>query len=154
MSWYWEDMEVGMSDRFGPIHVEREEVLAFARRYDPQPFHLDDEAAARTHFGRLAASGWHTCSMMMAAMVARWQEVPGWQEQSLGAMGIDELRWRRPVFPGDTLRGTSELIAKVETRSRREMGILKWHTRLFNQDDAEVLSLISIVMQRRRPAGA
>jgi len=154
MSWYWEDMEVGMSDRFGPIHVEREEVLAFARRYDPQPFHLDDEAAARTHFGRLAASGWHTCSMMMAAMVERWQEVPGWQEQLLGAMGIDELRWRRPVFPGDTLRGTSELIAKVETRSRREMGILKWHTRLFNQDDAEVLSLISIVMQRRRPAGA
>jgi len=153
MSWYWEDMEVGMTDRFGPIHVEREEVLDFARRFDPQPFHLDDAAAAATHFGRLAASGWHSCSMMMAAMVERWQQVPGWQEQSLGAMGVDELRWRRPVFPGDTLRGESLLAEKIESRSRPEMGILKWRTRLFNQDEKEVLSLISIVMQRRRPAG-
>ena len=151
MSHYWEDMEIGMTDRFGPIHVERDEVLDFARRYDPQPFHLDDDAAAQTHFGRLAASGWHTCAMMMAAMVERWQQVPGWQAQSLGAMGIDELRWRRPVFPGDTLHGTSELIAKVERRTRRDMGILKWQTRLVNQDDVEVLSLISIAMQRRRP---
>lgn len=143
-----------MTDRFGPIHVDREEVLDFARRYDPQPFHLDDAAAAQTHFGRLAASGWHTCAMMMAAMVERWQQVPGWQAQSLGAMGIDELRWRRPVFPGDTLRGTSELIAKLERRSRRDMGILKWQTRLVNQDDVEVLSLISIAMQRRRPVDA
>jgi len=151
MAYFWEDLEIGQTNVFGPIHVEREEVLAFARRYDPQPFHLDDEAAAHTHFGRIAASGWHTCAMMMAAMVERWQKEAGWQEQSLGAMGIDELRWRKPVYPGDTLHGTSELIEKIGPRTRPTMGILKWRTRLVNQDDKEVLSLISIVMQRRRP---
>jgi len=151
MAYFWEDLEIGQSDAFGPFEVERDEVLAFAQRFDPQPFHLDDEAAAATHFGKLAASGWHTCAMMMSAMVERWQQMPGWQEQSLGAMGIDELRWRRPVFPGDTLRGTSELIEKIASRTKPEMGILKWRTKLFNQNDEEVLSLISIVMQRRRP---
>jgi len=150
-SYYWEDLEIGLIDTFGPIAVDREEVLAFARRYDPQPFHLDDAAAAQTHFGRVAASGWHSCAMMMSAMVERWQQMAGWQEQTLGAMGVDELRWRHPVFPGDTLRGTSELIDKIASRSRREMGIIKWRTKLFNQDDKEVLSLVSIVMQRRRP---
>ncbi|BAK66392.1 MaoC-like dehydratase [Sphingobium sp. SYK-6] len=152
MSYYWEDLEPGISDSFGPFTVDREEVIAFARRYDPQPFHLDEDAAAQTHFGRLAASGWHTCAMMMAAMVERWQAVPGWQEQSLGAMGIDELRWKRPVFPGDVLRGSSELIEKIASRSRPEMGILKWQTRIVNQHDEDVLSLISIAMQKRRPA--
>ena len=152
MAYYWEDLEIGFTDSFGPITVDREEVLAFARRYDSQPFHLDEGAAAQTHFGRLAASGWHTCAMMMGAMVERWQQVPGWQEHSLGAMGIDELRWRRPVHPGDVLRGTSVLVEKVKSRSRPEMGILKWRTRLVNQDDNDVLSLISIVMQKRRPA--
>jgi acyl dehydratase len=150
-TYYWEDLAIGFTGDFGPIPVDREEVLAFARRYDPQPFHLDDDAAAQTHFGKLAASGWHTCAMMMAGLVERWQQMPGWQEQSLGAIGIDELRWRHPVFPGDILRGTQELIEKSASRSRREMGIIKWRTRLFNQDDKEVLSLISIVMQRRRP---
>lgn len=152
MSYYWEDLDLGFTETFGPIEVDREEVLAFAGRYDPQPFHLDEEAAAQTHFGRLAASGWHSCAMMMAAMVERWQATPGWQESSLGAMGIDELRWRRPVFPGDTLRGTSELIEKIESRSRPEMGIVKWRTRLVNQHDEEVLSLVSIAMRKRRPA--
>jgi acyl dehydratase len=151
MAYYWEDLAIGFTDSFGPIAVDREEVLAFAQRYDPQPFHLDDDAAAQTHFGRLAASGWHTCAMMMAALVERWQQLPGRQEHLLGAMGIDELRWRHPVHPGDILRGTIELVEKIESRSRPEMGILKWRTRLINQDDAEVLSLISIVMQKRRP---
>lgn len=151
-SWYWEDLEIGLTYDFGPIAVDRDEVIAFAARYDPQPFHLDDDAAAATHFGRLAASGWHTCAMMMAAMVARWQQLPGWQAQSLGAMGIDELRWRRPVFPGDTLRGTCALIEKIAPRSPRPFGIVKWRTRLANQHDEDVLSLVSIVMQKRRTA--
>ena len=147
----FEDFPVGATFALGPYPVSRDEVIAFAEEFDPQPFHLDEDAAAQTHFGRLAASGWHTCSMMMAAMVERWQATPGWQETSLGAIGIDELRWRRPVFPGDTLRGTSELVEKIESRSRPEMGIVKWRTRLVNQQDEEVLSLISIVMRKRRP---
>jgi acyl dehydratase len=150
-SYYWDDLTVGWSYDFGPIEVDRDEVLAFARRYDPQPFHLDDDAAAQTHFGRLAASGWHSCAMMMGAMVERWQQMPGWQDQSLGAMGIDDLRWRRPVFPGDTLRGTCELIERIASRTRPEMGINKWRTTLINQNDEPVLSLVSIVMQKRRP---
>jgi acyl dehydratase len=151
MSFYWEDIEIGFNEAFGPYGVDRDEVIAFAQRYDPQPFHLDDAAAADTHFGRLAASGWHTCSMTMAAMVKRWNEVPGWQENALGAMGLDELRWRKAVFPGDRLRGTSELIEKIESRSRPEMGIMKWRTRVLNQDGEEVLSMTSVSMRRRRP---
>lgn len=151
MAYYWEDIAVGTTEDFGPYGVDRDEVLAFARRYDPQPFHLDEDAAAQTHFGRLAASGWHTCAMTMAAMVQRWNEVPGWQEHALGALGLDELRWRRPVFPGDTLRGTSELIEKIESRSRPDMGIMKWRTRVLNQDGEEVLTMVSVTLRRRRP---
>jgi acyl dehydratase len=151
MDYYWDDLDVGFIDQFGPISVDREEVLAFAERYDPQPFHLSDEAAALTHFGKLAASGWHTCSMMMGAMVRHWQATPGWQEGSLGAMGIDELRWRKPVFPGDTLHGKSELIEKIASRSRPEMGIVKFRTTLTNQHGEEVLSLVSTAMRKRRP---
>ena len=154
MDYYWDDLAVGYTDQFGPIHVDRDEVLAFARRYDPQPFHLDDAAAAQTHFGRLAASGWHTCAMMMGALVERWQSIPGWMEGSLGALGLDELRWRKPVHPGDTLHGTSEIIEKIESRSRPDMGILKIRMRLVNQDGAEVLTIVSVVMRKRRPSEA
>lgn len=139
-----------MSQAFGPWTVDRDEVLEFAGRFDPQPFHLDEDAAAQTHFGRLAASGWHTCSMTMAAMVKQWHATPGWQETSLGALGIDELRWKRAVYPGDTLKGTSELVEKIESRSRPEMGIVKWQTRVTNQEDVEVLSFISITMRKRK----
>jgi len=151
MDYYWDDLEIGFTQRFGPIAVDRDEVLAFAERYDPQPFHLSDEAAAETHFGRLAASGWHSCAMMMGALVRHWQQTPGWQEASLGALGLDELRWRKPVFPGDTLHGVTEVIEKIESKSRPEMGILKMRMQLVNQHDEEVLSLVSVVLRKRRP---
>jgi acyl dehydratase len=154
MDYYWEDLEIGLTEAFGPIEVDREQVIEFARQFDPQPFHLEDEAAAQTHFGRLAASGWHTCSMMMGAMVRARQQSPGWQVNALGAMGLEELRWRRPVFPGDVLRGTSELVEKLPSHSRPTTGILKWRTRLVNQEDLEVLSLVSVVLHRRRPAAS
>ena len=154
MDYYWEDLELGLTEHFGPFEVDREEVVAFAERYDPQPFHLDEDAAAKTHFGRLAASGWHTTAMMMGAMVRARQNSGGWQANALGAMGLDELRWRRPVFPGDVLRGSSELVEKLESHSRPETGILKWRTRLVNQGDQEVLSLVSVVLHRRRPKAA
>ena len=95
---YYEDLEVGAVARFGQRHVTREEVVEFAGKYDPQPFHLSDEAAAATHFGRLSASGWHTCAMTMA-MIVEEQDRAG--HQGLGSPGIDELRWRHPVYPGD-----------------------------------------------------
>ena len=97
---YFEDLEVGTKASFGHYEVTREEVIDFASRYDPQPFHLDDEAATQTYFGRLSASGWHTCAMTMRMMVEHFSSQ---EAASLGSPGIDELRWIKPVYPGDTL---------------------------------------------------
>src|SRR3954465_11055886 len=116
---YFEDLEIGAETQFGSYDVPAEEMLEFARKYDPQPFHLSDEEAAKTHFGRLSASGWHTCAMTMA-VIARHvvDEKPG----GLGSPGIDELRWRRPVYPGDTLHVGGKIVDKIPSRSRPEMG--------------------------------
>jgi acyl dehydratase len=150
---FYEDLEVGAVRRFGRYEVTREEVLEFAGKYDPQPFHLDDEAAAKTHFGRLAASGWHTCAMTMAMMVESRKEEP---VATLGAIGIDELRWLKPVHPGDVLSCESELLEKRRSASKPEMGILKSRTATFNQHGEKVLEMVSIIMIRiriREPAG-
>jgi acyl dehydratase len=146
---YWDDIEVGMKRSFGRYEVTRDEVLEFARKYDPQPFHLSDEAAAQTHFKRLAASGWHTCSMTMAMTVAEMEVRP---QASLGAAGIDELRWLRPVYPGDVLRVETEVLEMTPSRSRPEMGSLKNQTTTFNQNDEPVLRFTGLVLMRRRPA--
>ena len=115
---YFEDLEIGAETFFGSYEVTREEVLDFARKYDPQPFHLSDEAAAKTHFGRLAASGWHTCAMTMA-VIARY--VVDDEQAGLGSPGVDELRWLKPVYPGDTLhvRGRSSSKKPHPGRVRR-----------------------------------
>jgi len=134
------DMTVGEVRRFGRYAVTRDEVLAFARAYDPQPFHLSDEGAAGTHFGRLAASGWHSCAMTMAMIVADLTERG---EHGLGSPGIDELRWLRPVHPGDVLRCETELLDKRLSDSRPGLGILRNRTTVFNQDDAPVLRFVS-----------
>ena len=146
---YFEDMEVGFKRSFGRYEVTREEVLEFAQKYDPQPFHLSDEAAAETHFGRLAASGWHTCSMTMAMQVEAMAETP---QASLGAAGVDELRWLRPVYPGDTLRCETEVMETRPSNSRPEMGSIRSQTTTFNQHDEPVLRFTAIVLLRRRPA--
>ena len=148
---YFEDLEIGAETYFGSYEVTREEVLDFARKYDPQPFHLSDEAAARTHFGRLAASGWHTCAMTMAVIARKVVE----QEQAgLGSPGVDNLRWLKPVFPGDTLHVRSKIVEKTPSRSKPEIGSFRSDTVVTNQDDVPVLSFTSIVLIRRRPEGA
>src|SRR4028119_633884 len=96
---YFEDIAVGDATEFGHYDVTREEVLEFARKYDPQPFHLSDEAAAQTNFGKLAASGWHTCAMTMA-VIAR--HVVDTEQAGRGAPGVDELGGLEPASPGDT----------------------------------------------------
>ncbi|MCA1662225.1 MAG: MaoC family dehydratase [Novosphingobium sp.] len=149
---YFEDIPVGQMHAFGCYEVTREEVLEFARRYDPQPFHLDDAAAAATHFGRLSASGWHTCAMTMAMLVESMKERA---QAGLGSPGVDELRWLKPVYPGDTLRAESEVIEKRRSASRREMGIFKSRITVFNQDDAPVMTMISNGLVRvREPEAA
>ena len=147
---YFEDVEVGSKLEFGSITVSRDEIIAFAGEFDAQPFHLSDEAAAETHFGSLSASGWHTTALFMKMFVAK-MHAGGHQDASLGAMGIDELRWLRPVRPGDTLRGASEVVEKKASRSRPEMGIIKSKVTIFNQDDEPVMTLMPITMFRTRP---
>ena len=146
---YFEDIEVGSKASFGHYEVTREEVTAFAQKYDPQPFHLSDEAAAATHFGRLSASGWHTCAMTMAMVV---ENLKANQQAGLGSPGIDELRWLRPVYPGDTLRCESEVLDKRASESRPEMGIFHSRIIVFNQDDQPVMSFVSTGLVSTRPA--
>ncbi len=144
-----EDIAVGDVARFGSYRVEREEVLAFAKAYDPQPFHLSEEAAAGTHFGRLSASGWHTASMAMAMIVAHFRET-GFQ--SLGSPGADELRWLKPVYPGDTLHCETEVLETRRSASRPEMGFVTSRWTVLNQDDVAVMTMRPTVMIRTRDA--
>ena len=146
---YFEDIEVGRTASFGSYAVTREEVMDFAAKYDPQPFHLSDEAAAQTHFGRLSASGWHTCAMVMSMVVANLKEN---QQAGLGSPGIDELKWVKPVYPGDTLRCETEILEKRVSASRPEMGIFKSRMRVFNQDDVMVMTFVSNGLVATRPA--
>jgi acyl dehydratase len=147
---YFEDLEVGAETEFGSYHVTREEVLEFARKYDPQPFHLSDEEAAKTHFGRLAASGWHTAAMTMA-VIAR--KVVGDEQAGLGSPGIDELRWLKPVYPGDTLHVRGKILEKTPSRSRPDIGSFRTLNTVTNQDEVPVMKFTSIVLIRRRPQG-
>lgn len=146
---YFEDVEVGGETCFGTCEVTRDEVLEFARKYDPQPFHLSDEAAAKTYFGRLSASGWHTCAMTMG-VIAR--HVVREEQAGLGSPGIDELRWLKPVYPGDTLTVRGRILEKTPSRSKPDMGSFRTRTTVTNQDDVPVLTFTSIVLIRRRPA--
>src|SRR5690242_14008634 len=144
---YFEDLHVGAETEFGSYEVTREEVIEFASKYDPQPFHLSDEEAAKTHFGRLAASGWHTAAMTMAVIARHVVEE---KQAGLGSPGIDELRWKRPVYPGDTLHVRGTIIDKTPSRSRPEMGSFRSRTSVTNQDGLEVMSFEPIVLIRRR----
>lgn len=137
---YFEDILVGSTARFGDYPVTREEVIAFAEKYDPQPFHLSDDAAAATHFGRLSASGWHTCAMTMAMLV---EHLKANKQAGLGSPGIDELRWRTPVYPGDRLRCETEVLEKRRSESRPVMGIYKSRMTVLNQDDVVVMTFVS-----------
>lgn len=145
---FFEDIEVGRSAAFGAYVVKREEVIDFASKYDPQPFHLSDEAAANTYFGRLSASDWHTAAMTMAMLVENMKQV---QQAGLGSPGLDELKWLKPVYPSDTLRCETEVIDKRPLKSRPGVGIYKSRLIVFNQNDEPVMSMVSNGLIRMRP---
>lgn len=145
---YFEDIEPGTRSAFGSYAVTREEVIEFARKYDPQPFHLSDDAAAQTHFGRLSASGWHTCAMMMAMLVGNFTKN---EQAGLGSPGQDELRWLKPVYPGDTLRIETEILDKRASNSRPEMGSYRSKITVLNQHGDAVMTTIAIGLIRTRP---
>jgi acyl dehydratase len=147
---YFEDITPGSKSAFGRYEVTRDEVIEFASKYDPQPFHLSDEAAAETYFGRLSASGWHTAAMMMRMLVDNMSDI---QQAGLGSPGIDELRWLKPVYPGDILRVETEVLDKRASRSRPDMGSFRSKATIFNQDDVAVMTATSIGLIRMRPTG-
>jgi acyl dehydratase len=136
---FFEDLVVGDTHVIGHYRVRRDEVLDFARLYDPQDFHLDDAAAAQGPFGRLAASGWHTAAMMMRMLV---DEMHATGMASLGGAGVEELRWLHPVYPDDNLRLDGLLLDKRRSRARPEMGLIRQQLTAYNQDDTPVLRCI------------
>ena len=146
---FWEDFPVGSVRTFGAYRVTREEVLAFASAYDPQPFHLDDAAAEASLFGKLAASGWHTCAMTMRMLCDGYLL----ESASLGSPGIDNLRWHKPVYPGDTLHVDYTVLEARPMASRPGVGLVKSQTEVKNQHGEVVLSMNGWGMFRRR-AGA
>jgi acyl dehydratase len=144
--YHWEDFTPGLVIALGRVVVTREEVLEFASKFDPQPFHLDDEAAAGSLFGRLAASGWHTCAMAMRLMCDAYLN----DSTSLGSPGIDGLRWLKPVYPGDTLSGEMTVLESRAMNSRPGAGLVLSRWRLFNQDGADVMTMQGWGMFGRR----
>ena len=143
---FFDDFEIGTFQEYGNYPVTEEEIIEFASKFDPQPFHLSQEAGAAMHFGGLCASGWHTCSIAMRMVVDNMPK----DSASLGSPGIDELRWTKPVFPGDTLRIKSTVIGKKPSRSRPDMGTVTLHNEIYNQRDEVVLSFKPILMLRKR----
>lgn len=147
---YLEDFAVGQVTAFPPRQVSEEEIIAFAREYDPQPFHLDKEAARQSLFGGLCASGWHTIGIMMRLMV---DHMIG-QYASMGSPGVDRLRWLKPVFPGDTLHLRGEVLAVTPSRSKPDRGVVTTRYEMRNQAGETVLSMTGKGMYRRRPPAA
>jgi acyl dehydratase len=145
---YWEDFPAGHVTDFGGMLVTREAVLEFARQFDPQPFHLDDEAARGSLFGALSASGWHTCAMAMRMMCDAYLL----ESASLGSPGIDQLRWLRPVYPGDVLHVRMEVLESRPMASRPGVGLVRSRWEVRKQDDTPVLSMEGWGMFRRRDA--
>jgi len=145
--YFWEDFPVGQVREFGHYAVTREAVLAFAREFDPQPFHLDDAAAEASLFGRLAASGWHTCAMAMRMLCDGYLL----ESAALGSPGIEKLRWLKPVYPGDVLHARLEVLEARPLASRPTVGLVRSRTSLLNQADDAVLSMEGLGMFRRRP---
>ncbi|QTD56411.1 MaoC family dehydratase [Parasphingorhabdus cellanae] len=137
---YYEDIQIDVVQKYGSYEVTKDEVIEFASKYDPQPFHLDEEAAAKTHFGRLSASGWHSAAMMMRMMV---DQMNANKQAGLGSPGVENLRWLKPVYPGDTLRCEHVTLEKRRSESRPEMGIMKGKITVLNQHDEKVMTMES-----------
>ena len=148
---YWEDFAPGSVAEYGPRQVTREEIIAFAAEFDPQSFHLDEDAARSSMFGGLAASGWHSCSLLMRIIADGFVV----DSSSMGSPGVDEVKWRAPVRPADRLRVRATVLESRPSHSRREMGLVKFLFEMFNQADVAVMSLrMTSMFGRRMPAAS
>ena len=146
---YLEDFSVGQKFATGSITVNAAEIKAFASQFDPQPFHLDEQAAATSFFGGLVASGWHTAALTMRLIVDSELKIAG---GSIGA-GAEELKWPRPVRPGDTLHAVSEVLDVRPSKSRPNQGIIKMRTQTFNQEGQPVMIFVVNMIVPRRHVG-
>ncbi|MEO4002085.1 MaoC family dehydratase [Mesorhizobium sp. CAU 1732] len=147
---YLEDFAAGQVFKAGPLRIGEDDIRAFAGVYDPQPFHLDDEAARTSIFGGLAASGWHTAAITMRLLVGSAFKPAG---GIIGA-GFEELRWPRPVRPGDELRIESEVLEVRPSKTKPTQGMIKARTTTLNQNgEAVQVSVDNLVVQRKPPAG-
>jgi acyl dehydratase len=145
---YWDDYEIGQKFDLGSTSFTADEIVDFARQYDPQSFHVDAVAAGQSMFGGLIASGWHVTAKLMRLFVDNYVD----QRTALGSPGVDEVRWLKPVRPGDTLNAWVECAGKVPSKSRPEMGIVHEQWRATNQKGELVMTLKGTNMVRRRPA--
>ena len=138
--YYFEDFPVGAVFDLGTITVTEEEIISYARQFDPQYFHVDPERARDSIFGGLVASGWHSTSLFMRLFVDTLLS----QTDSIASPGVDEVRWLRPVRPGDTLRGRFTVIAASPSKSRPTMGVVRSRCEMFNQHDELVMTIAGI----------
>jgi acyl dehydratase len=143
---WFEDYVPGAVHDLGSVVVDEQEVIAFARKFDPQPFHLDKERAEKSAFGGLIASGWHTACLVMRLIVERYLS----EVSSEGSPGIDELRWLRPVRPGDQLTVRITILDTRRSRSRPERGIVRSQIETMNQDGEVVMRLMTTIFIRCR----
>jgi acyl dehydratase len=147
---YLEDFVPGQVRESPPRTLTKDEIVAFAREYDPQPFHIDEEAAKRSVFGGLIASGWQTVGIMMRLLWDTFLK----DTSSLGSPGCDEIRWLRPVRPGDTLRARFTIVEVVPSRSKADRGLVRTFTEILNQHGQVVMTVRGLGMYGRRPAPA
>ena len=144
---WFDDFAEGEVFEFGDYAVTEEEIVDFARRYDPQPFHLDHEAARASHFGGLVASGWMTCAVLMRLLCDHF--IP--RQSSMGSPGVDEVRWLEPVRPGDRLHVRAEVLECRASRSKPDRGVVRCRHQLINQQGRTVATVLGMGMYRRRP---
>jgi acyl dehydratase len=145
---FLDDLAAGQSYDLGRRRVGREEILAFARAYDPQSFHVDEEAARDSIYGGLIASGWHTASMFMRLLVDGFLG----RAAALGSPGVDELRWLKPVRPGDELAGRLEILEVRPSQTRPDRGLARCRSEVVNQHGETVLSFVATIFFGRRGA--
>ena len=145
--YYFDDLKPGFRIETEPVTVTEEEIIAFAHQWDPQSFHLDAEAASKGPYGGLIASGWQTVLIMFR----RFLDLGLIRESSMGSPGVDELRWYRPVRPGDQLRMVAEVLESRPSKSKPDRGIIRMRQSAVNQDGEEVASMIGMLLLRRRP---
>ncbi|HEY5065602.1 MAG TPA: MaoC family dehydratase [Xanthobacteraceae bacterium] len=146
--YYLDDFAVGQVFATGRLKIDADQIKAFAKQFDPQPFHLDEEAAKNSVFGGLAASGWHTAALTMRLMAEGDFKPAG----GIIGVGFDELSWSRPVRPGDELHAKSEILDVRPSKSRPDRGLIRVRTTTYNQNDEDVQSFVGNLIVPRHPS--